>query len=913
MRPWVVSSSKGTATGTGTTGITIDRPGGVRPGDVLYAFLSRADDTGTAYASDGWTSLTDATSTTGNDIRGNVLRRVVTGNEPTSYTFTNAAGDSINMTGILVCVRGADVNTPEAATSTSATGSNDFTPAASSITTTTGHCLILTAHGASMDSGTSGKVGGAPSGFTLVDYIEETTAAAFESFIEVAYLDQTNPAASGTAAWTGTADDATSEFVTMTVAVRCGTPLRNPGVVVITMTDPYAADWLLGVDVATTQLGFARTATDTLLGGDIADIGEGGTPNPIIFHPVESTYDVPGWNLIVEEPLLFAPVDGAIDVPGWILYVTDPVFDPDMTADIFLLDDFIADPTIEPLVTLTLEEDRAWDWTDPLSEAGAGSITLAANDPEMVWLDTDELIAVGFNMYGARRFLMVVEDDDAVDISDDDEIAEATRFNGRGTGVVMEFGDVDPTGGPYRSPVEEDRHLGWSAPSFDHASWAAVGVVGTLQHIINVGALLLAGGFNEQFGENVETMTEQVLRNIPTTAVPMLWAPPASALSAPVGECFFYEDETMNTGLFIGATGDYTIHFICDDEGEFAVDGQMVGSVQGLNWVGHTAVSVTLSAGGHSIAGRVRNLEFGDVNGQNGAIYGWVIARESAITTVMGTQESVEIIAMSSANAKMVAYPTNGTPGQTITKTLRILVEECQARGFLLGVNLGFTDTTYTDGTAPIVLPDFACKVGSSLLSVLDQMAQTYIDWDLDPVTLTLNVWAKGAQGFTRPATFDVAPDQGIPGEAETVTANITSLRRRRERRKLTRALIRWPGGWAEALGPAGGGEAPLEFGAAQSLDEVERIGAGEIATFGDPRTQIDVGIRPERAADAPYLGWRKGDTIDYAYGNTFERVVATTIETNSEDPEDPTIIASLRHLVPTAAERQANDLRNLL
>jgi len=55
-----------------------------------------------------------------------------------------------------------------------------------------------------------------------------------------------------------------------------------------------ATDTLLGADTgALTGLSTHATASDVLLGGDVADTGAAGSPNPIIFLAVESTLAVP--------------------------------------------------------------------------------------------------------------------------------------------------------------------------------------------------------------------------------------------------------------------------------------------------------------------------------------------------------------------------------------------------------------------------------------------------------------------------------------------------------------------------------------------------------------------------------------------------------------------------------------------
>lgn len=678
-------------------------------------------------------------------------------------------------------------------------------------------------------------------------------------------------------------------------------------------------DTLLGGDVATASITSAgRTASDTLLGGDDV-LGVLITANPLIFAPVESNLDVPGWTLSFPQPLVFKPVDQEAHVPGWFLYVDDPLAEP-MTADVFDAIEYLDDPLgAVPLTTLGLEEDRAWEWLDVYSDIGSGSITLPADDDEMIFLDTDDLLVVAFNMYGMRVFSMLIEDDDAVDISDDDEIDEATRFNGRGAGVFLELGIIDPTGGPYRSPIEEDRHWGWPDSGFDHSTWVPVEVLGDIQGVINYAAVGIAG-FGPDLPYWLDTIGLTVDRLWPVRDSIVVYAPGASlngAFEQVAGKTYIYEEFTIAAG------GDYILKVMMDDRGVTYVDGQQVGTINGINFFGVMEVAVTLSAGTHSIASVVENQEDLDGTGLGSGKYAWIIYEENTdlesylaavAASLFGTPTVVTpptIVAQGSGAAVCLPFPAE-VPGQSITKTIRYVIEEAQGRGYLpFGITLGFTDTTYSDGRTVTTLPDLATKVGQSVLGFLNELAQTYIDWELDPATLVLNVWQKGTQGRASSAMFDLAADQGLAGEVEAVFANIVSQRRKRERRKVSRLLVKWPGGWAEGFGASGGGEAPLELGAAQSIEEIDRLVAGEILTFNNSRVQKDVGIVPEQSSDAPYLGFRKADTVNNR-GDT-EQVQQIQVSTNSENPEDPDIVVTTLDIVLSAEERQARDLRNLL
>lgn len=626
------------------------------------------------------------------------------------------------------------------------------------------------------------------------------------------------------------------------------------------------------------------------------------------FGAVTRTPVARGLTLRLLPPLVFQPVRRAPRVPGLVLL--NEIEEP-MHVEVA----YGADP-FTVVADIDLTEPRAWDLQDAISDTGASSLTLPTNDEmvPIIDIDTDDVL-LRYYYAGLLLFTGLIETDDAVELTaPDDESGETITVTCRGAAALMDGGTIDPVGGPYRSPVQQDRHFGWSDKTYDHGSWEPVTIIGTVADIINVGAVLLVG-FTDLLADQIAKMQEQVLRNIPTLDVPMAWAFGSAILDAPVGRSFFYEDETMNPDLVIAVAGDYVIHFICDDEGEFFVDGQQVGSVQGLNWVGNVSVAVTLSAGPHSIAAHVRNLPFGEVGSRNGASYGWVIARESAITTVLGTQDSVDIIATSSGSAVMLAYP-DGVPGQTITKTIRIALEEIQARGKLLGISLDFTDDTFTDGTPAFAIPDVATKVGNSLLAFLGELKETYIDWRLDPATFRLQVWNKGSLGDDRttgPAAVSFHevlvpddPDDPVTG------GNLAYLTRKRERRKVDRLLLSWPGGWAvRSSGVANGTEQAMEVGAPANLDEVYRVGDGQLAEYSTARVQYDGTIVPFSSADAPGTGVKIGDKV--LLRGSGERVMGWTIATNSETPEDPDITFTFRDRIFSPEERLAFDMRKVI
>lgn len=549
----------------------------------------------------------------------------------------------------------------------------------------------------------------------------------------------------------------------------------------------------------------------------------------------------------------------------------------------------------------------AWEWYDPASDYGSGQLGFRTNDTDMAAFADDGTDVIRFYYRGVPAFLLLCEGYDET-VASERGYAELVRtYQGRGGFALLDRGIIDPTGGPYRSPVEEDRHWGWPVQSFDHSTWTPAAVLGTLEDVIVFEAT--------QSGLDVERIKESYLSSVGTLAVPILGPTGADLVTEqPEDIWYVYEDETTNAGLNIAAAGEYNLTVLVDDEIQWWVDGQNVTTVTGVNQLAVQTITVTLSAGAHSIAAAVRNScpECGPYDVTK---YGWVITQEfDTINTWPVTFSTAEIednpptiIAMSNGNAKTLPYP-GSPPGQTITKTIRLALEETQARGYLPWLGLDFTDTSFTDGTQALAIPDYACKVGIGFGQFVLEMCSTYIDVRLDVVTGKLQVWEKGNGGHANTASFHVAASP-----ADATTGNLKTLTHRADLKRFDRLLLRWQGGWAERISGGSGDEVTLELGSAFSVEELYRLADGELATFGAVRTEIEATIRPTIDADRPYVpgGFRVMDTV-LCNGDS-EPVIAIAVRKRDEAANEPEIVVSLRDPVLTLEERQARDIRNLL
>lgn len=617
---------------------------------------------------------------------------------------------------------------------------------------------------------------------------------------------------------------------------------------------------------------------------------------------------VPGVWLMSEEPLRPGSAIRAPYAPGLLLFTAEDEA-AEITAGLYNLSDLAT--LVAPL---TLRRRPAWQ--DVLSDAGSGSITIHHDDPALDLFANDGSDIIFVDYRGVRAVELIPNRKHAVHIGTNEEPEEATTYTGLLTLGVLAKGILDPTGGPDRSPIEEDRHFGWPAPSFDHSTWGPATVIGNITDAIVVAAIIIDGYPPSE--STVEAVRSRLAGSLPTEDFALIWAPGGSLspeIQTPPGDIYTYEEFTIDIA------GDYTFYGVADDEAEFFIDGQEVTSVSGLNYLGVGSAFVSLSEGTHSVAVHVRNLPF--ESGANSGKMGWVISSEQTMASLVDPGESVTIIAKGTGAAKVLAYPAE-PPGQTVTKTFRIALEECQARGFLPYVRCAFTDTNYTDGRAALPIPDIGSKVSTSLLGFAREISSTYVDMaaravvvqELNDVEELVDVgyidiymWERGISGFTRDIEFvDIEP----PDPNDQTTGNLDKFEEDVEINDVQRALLRWKGGWtALVTGEEGGSEAPLEVGAPDSLEEVLRMATAALSDVRSGKAELTAGLRARFAAEDVYSGFTVRDTI-LSTPTGSERVVSITFA-EDEETGNLTIDIGLRQLLYSDLAKIARDLQKII
>jgi hypothetical protein len=128
--------------------------------------------------------------------------------------------------------------------------------------------------------------------------------------------------------------------------------------------------------------------------------------------------------------------------------------------------------------------------------------------------------------------------------------------------------------------------------------------------------------------------------------------------------------------------------------------------------------------------------------------------------------------------------------------------------------------------------------------------------------------------------------------------------------------LVRWAKGWHEvsdaaAVGLYGRHEGTLALGVEQSVAEVERVGAGQLAVA--PREEIAVDLDPTGPADTPYAAFAVGDVVGVPGTDGLpaqERVMALTV---AEDENGRlSWVPELKDVLLTQAERTEQALAKM-
>ena len=365
------------------------------------------------------------------------------------------------------------------------------------------------------------------------------------------------------------------------------------------------------------------------------------------------------------------------------------------------------------------------------NEPGNGACELDNDDEDLALVPLRGVLQ--FAVDGFARFRSLIETIDRQTIAGAEESSEITKLSGRGTLAMFEESVVYPEGGIDARPLNEVRLFNFTAPDFDDAGW------GTASQI-----------------------KQQSDAAAPYAGAPAEWPDPdaywiwgvAAATPQPLGDCYFRGSFTL------AAERTVRIFASADDGLEVYVDGtEVMAETKAYLWATTKFVDIFLTAGAHVVAVKATNIDRPNEAATN------VAAFILSVYELTGGGSTLGSLLLRTNNAwKTSAYPSD-PPGFTPGRILDILVDEAQARGELPEISLGFTDAVDTDLTPWPDAPDLSFEVGTTLLEVIEQLCESYIDVAMAPNSFELRAWVE------RGSTQAVALERGV---------NITDLKHQR-------------------------------------------------------------------------------------------------------------------------------------
>lgn len=367
-------------------------------------------------------------------------------------------------------------------------------------------------------------------------------------------------------------------------------------------------------------------------------------------------------------------------------------------------------------------------------------------------------------------FTMVIEELEVVVV---DKTPDASTVIAKGRGWIAELSDarVYPPNGAGVLPMSDNVYFNYAHKDLNRGTWVKpVTDEGVFKYDNFFGTPVDASGIRSELPGWPDIFTSWIAP----------WPAEWGNGSHPVGVMYF-------TNFFYApVTGDYTFIVAADNIGDHWIDN--VFMLRTTDWSQASSIGVLLTQGFHRYTCRVENVAQ-VVPGNPFNPIGLAVVGYGAIESRYLVNDN--IVLRSSLGSSHGKYTAGGwvefegwlclpyteyTPGFTVGKVMRLLVEAEKARGAevgnalsggLSGWTLGFNDWYDSAGTTWPVIPEIIAKVGDDYLSVFTQFSdQGLMDFAARPTTRVIDAWLIGEQGnyHTDPASppeLSVSPGGG--------------------------------------------------------------------------------------------------------------------------------------------------------
>jgi len=519
------------------------------------------------------------------------------------------------------------------------------------------------------------------------------------------------------------------------------------------------------------------------------------------------------------QTLYVAPVERRPDLPGVLITKPGEVIPPLRLTLRHRYDPWAA--------VVEFDQGKDYRWQDQLNEAGAGSLVLANDDPDLALVQAGDVVL--FEVEGFGAFTLLVREIDRTTIATGEEAAQLSTLSGPGGLAYLEEALVYPSRGVGVWPIEEDRVFSWPSVDYDDSWWTSVHAYASVYDSTPAWYGMIDGW---------------------PLALPAQWIGPSvgSRHWAPGGTCY------LRSTFDAFTTGTYTIYLAADDFATLYLDGQQLLSTD--EWSNDPndvkKEQVDITAGEHSLAVELHN-GFGEIIYEGGRFNPAAIV--VGVATLDGAGAIAEVATVSDNSWRILEYPLNA-PGMTPGEAMLICINEARDRGALPEIGATFDARVDSAGQPWPIVGDIATKTGYDLLTFFRELSQTYIDLAMSPAGNVLYAWASGTRGEHRSITLHAPSDASDPN-----SGNLVQLTHKRVLAPVERLLVRWKSGW-DQLGN-NGREACLGLGADQSQGEIERVGQAQLDDINNVRTEIAAQIAPMGPDDTPVLAFNIGDYLD--------------------------------------------------
>lgn len=470
------------------------------------------------------------------------------------------------------------------------------------------------------------------------------------------------------------------------------------------------------------------------------------------------------------------------------------------------------------------------------SSVGTASFTMLNDDPQNSLCDYG--VKVEVRLDGTTIFWFRIDTIEPVEIAENEGAGEATTYSGPTRSLKEAI--VYPSKGVYQvpegqinaglrivtKPFSDDRYLGWMEPGFDDSAWPSA-----------VEVLAPTGSFRPE--------------GFPDPAAKWIWFEASVAYAHPVGQQALFRRTFTTVSDLVFAIHEF--HAGLDQIDEMYLDGESIDLTDFAtdgNSGQHARESIVQINGDlpHTLAVKVSHL----VPGLAGFLCS--IYENGTSTVLQRTSSTWKCIDAADLDSM--------TPGGAMIQ----LLDEWDARGGDT-VARSFTAAVDTRGdTWPAIVGDFALRVLDGYDMVLDQLAESYIEWAFLPEDGgdELSMWighgvdAPGGAGVGRGGASGVTFAEGV---------NCTGLSFQGTDEVKTVGLIRWGDGFiegimADALATYGRREAGISIGNVKSGPSALWTAYATLQPISAPGVSVVIGIEPEDNTDTPYLAFGIGDTV---------------------------------------------------